>query len=289
MSNLYPRPQLAADLARKLLRTKSLDTQLLRGLFLPGPSRTGKTSFLLYDLMPALQKLGALVIYVDLLAQPNISPYHVACNAIRKTLKPHSPSGILDQFLRAIGIRDLKFNFNPETIGKNGGIALVEALMAIIDQSQTDVVLIVDDVQLTMTSDEEPLLLHELKEARDAINLRPETPGSFVFIGTGSPPALVNELRGRNNHAFYGATSLPYPVLGEDYVEFLLTSLEREGYSPLPNLEVATGVFKTLEHRPEAILKAFQQLLLHSAPYVNPNKAFPLIADDLRSPAAAMI
>jgi hypothetical protein len=286
MSNLYLRPQLAAELTRKLLRPSALDTQLRRGLFLPGLSRTGKTSFILHDLIPALQKQGAVVIYANLLSEPEVSPYLLVCNAIKETLKPHTPSSILDKFLHLVGVRSQKFKFNPDNIGRYDGVTLAEALMAIVDQGHTHVVLIVDEVQQTISTDEEQLLLHELKDARDAINLRQKTAGYFIFIGTGSPPALVNELRGRNNHAFYGATSLPYPVLEQDYVQFLLTSLEQEGYTNLPSLEVATETFRLLNHRPESILRAFQQLLLHSAPYANPNETFPAIANTLMSAGA---
>jgi hypothetical protein len=59
-------------------------------------------------------------------------------------------------------------------------------------------------------------MLLALKFARDAINPRPNTPGRFIFIGTGSHRALVSELTARRNQAFTGATSLPYPVLNDD-------------------------------------------------------------------------
>lgn len=287
MSDIYLRPQLATDLARKLLRPTYLDTRLRSGIFLPGESRTGKTSFLQHDLIPALQKVGAVVIYVDIMSNSEVSPYHLVCDAIKKTLahlKPYSP--VLNRFRRFLG---LKYSFKLETIGQDDGVTLAEALTAIVDQARADVVLIIDEVQWTITADEEQLLLNALKAARDAINLREETPGYFVFIGSGSPPALVNELRGRNNHAFYGVASIAYPVLEQDYVEFLLKSLAQEGYAHLPSLEVATEAFKTLGSRPETMLKALRQLLKDGAPSANPDADFLAIANDLRSPTATNV
>ena len=64
-----------------------------------------------------------------------------------------------------------------------------------------------------------------LKAARDAINPRPDTPGHFLFVGTGSHRALVGELTARRNQAFTGATSVAYPVLDKAYIAYLLDRL----------------------------------------------------------------
>ena len=66
MADIYRRPELAAQMAKQLLHPGVLDEGLRSGLFLSGLRRTGKTTFLLNDLIPALEKAGALVIYVDL-------------------------------------------------------------------------------------------------------------------------------------------------------------------------------------------------------------------------------
>ena len=50
----------------QLLKPGVLDEGLRSGLFLYGLRRTGKTTFLLNDLIPALEEAAALVIYVDL-------------------------------------------------------------------------------------------------------------------------------------------------------------------------------------------------------------------------------
>jgi len=55
MSHLYLRPQLAAEMAKQLLNPGILDEGLRSGLFLSGMRRTGKTTFLLNDLIPALE------------------------------------------------------------------------------------------------------------------------------------------------------------------------------------------------------------------------------------------
>ncbi|MBC7699847.1 hypothetical protein [Aquabacterium sp.] len=55
--------------------------------------------------------------------------------------------------------------------------------------------LIIDEVQHAMGSEDGDNMLLALKAARDEINLTPDTPGYFLFVGTGSHRARVRELR----------------------------------------------------------------------------------------------
>lgn len=91
-----------------------------------------------------------------------------------------------------------------------------DALTEVVDQAKTNVVLIVDEVQHAITTDDGQQMMLALKSARDAINPRPDIPGYFLFIGTGSHRAMVGEMTARRNQAFAGATNVPFPVLGND-------------------------------------------------------------------------
>ena len=86
MSSIYRRPLLAAQMAKQLLDPGVLDEGLRSGLFLSGLRRTGKTTFLVNDLIPALEEAGALVIYVDLWSNTQTSPAALVLAALRKTL-----------------------------------------------------------------------------------------------------------------------------------------------------------------------------------------------------------
>ena len=219
MSPIYRRPALAAQMAAQLLHPGVLDEGLRSGLFLSGLRRTGKTTFLINDLIPALEASGALVIYVDLWSDTQTSPAVLVHAAVRKTLAElQTPTSTLLQKLQRVRGADVggfgfKFGFKLDSVGTEGGPTLAHALTDVVDQAQADVVLIVDEVQHAITSDDGNQMLLALKSARDAINPRPGTPGHFIFIGTGSHRALVHELTARRNQAFSGATSVPYPVL----------------------------------------------------------------------------
>ncbi|MCL2875534.1 MAG: ATP-binding protein [Betaproteobacteria bacterium] len=253
-------------MARQLLRPSLLDVGLRSGLFISGARRTGKTTFLRHDLIPALQVLGAIVIYVDLWQDITASPAILMQDAIRRCLKDlQTPSSALLKRLSKLKSADitalgLKFAFDIDQVGEKFGVTLAQALTETVDLAKSDVVLVVDEVQQAVSTDEGRNMLFGLKAARDTINLRPQTEGHFIFIGTGSHRAMVNELTARNNQAFSGATSIAYPCLGEDYVAWLTGRLARQGFEPLPSLNAASEVFSMLGHKPEDFLRALRAL-----------------------------
>jgi hypothetical protein len=292
MSSIFQRPELAEEMANQLLNPGVLDEGLRSGLFLSGLRRTGKTTFLRSDLIPALEEAGALVIYVDLWSDTLANPATLVHDAIRKTLQElQTPgSGLLEVLKRVsgadVGAAGFKFGFKLDSIGNSGGPTLAQALTEVVDQAKTDLVLIIDEVQHAISSDDGNQLLLALKSARDAINPRPDTPGYFLFIGTGSHRAQVSELTAKRNQAFSGATSTAYPVLKGDYVEYLLNRLAATvKKEKLPSLEVAIEAFNTLGNRPEEMLKALRQLMQQEG---DPDLFLPVIASTLRSAAASI-
>jgi hypothetical protein len=289
MSSIFQRPELAEEMANQLLNPGVLDEGLRSGLFLSGLRRTGKTTFLRSDLIPALEEAGALVIYVDLWSDTLANPATLVHDAIRKTLQElQTPgSGLLKRVSGVdVGAAGFKFGFKLDSIGNSGGPTLAQALTEVVDQAKTDLVLIIDEVQHAISSDDGNQLLLALKAARDAINPRPNTPGYFLFIGTGSHRAQVSELTAKRNQAFSGATSTAYPVLKGDYVEYLLNRLAATvKKEKLPSLEVAIDAFNTLGNRPEEMLKALRQLMQQEG---DPDLFLPVIASTLRSAAASI-
>ncbi|SBO42638.1 AAA family ATPase [Cyanobium sp. NIES-981] len=294
MAAVFRRPALASELAGRLLRPGVLDEGLRSGLFLSGLRRTGKTTFLRTDLVPELEAQGAVVIYVDLWSDIKASPAALVYAAVRRVLKELATpaSAPLARLRRLRGLElggmGFRFGFQLEQLGEPGGASLAQALTEVVDQAKGDVVLIVDEVQQAITTEEGNQLLLALKAARDAINPRPETPGHFLFLGTGSHRALVGELTARRNQAFAGATSLPYPVLDQDYVRHVLQRLQDDAVQALPSEETAWKAFQTLGHRPEEFLRALQQLQLSSRgdSDLEPDELLPVIAATLRGSAA---
>ncbi len=288
--DLFHRTALAEKMAQQLLKPGLLDQGLRSGLFLSGLRRTGKTTFLRQDLIPALETMGAIVIYVDLWADTKADPATLVHAAIRKTLEElQSPaSGILGRLSRLkgldVGAAGMKFAFQLADVGAKGGTTLAQALTEVVDLAKTDVVLIVDEVQQALAGEDGAQMLLAIKAARDAINPRPDTPGHFIFIGTGSHRAQVVGMTLQGKHAFAGATSVEYPTLDQDYVDYVLKALQAEGVNTLPSPPVAFEAFNTLGRRPEELIRALRQL--QQAAPEDADRFLPVIASTLRTAAA---
>jgi hypothetical protein len=292
MSGIYSRPELAATMARQLIHPDTLNEGLRSGLFLSGQRRTGKTTFLRHDLIPALEGEGALVIYVDLWSDTQANPAQLVRDAIRQALEDLQTPGsaLLSRLGRIsgadVGVMGFRFGFKLDKLGQTGGPTLAQVMTELVDQAKRDVVLIIDEVQQAITTEEGNRLLLALKAARDAVNPRPGTPGHFLFIGTGSHRAMVSELTTRRTQAFNGATSIAFPVLGADYVRHLLRRLASDGATLLPSEAVAVDAFRTLGNRPEEMIKALRQLQWNLPAGSNPDDYLPIVAATLRSAAA---
>jgi hypothetical protein len=292
MAEVFRRPQLATELASRLLQPGVLDEGLRSGLFLAGMRRTGKTTFLRTDLVPELEARGAVVVYVDLWSDTRANPAVLVQSAVRQTLTelatPSSPLLARLRRLKGVDLGGLGFHFGfqLEQLGEKGGTTLAEAFTQVVDQSRADVVLIIDEVQQAISSEEGHQMLLALKAARDAINPRPDSPGHFLLLGTGSHRALVSELTARRNQAFAGATSLPSPLLDHTYVRHVLQRLAGEGMASLPSEGAAWAAFQALGHRPEEFLRALAQLRASAGGDLGPDQLLPVIATTLRGAAA---
>lgn len=292
MTQYFERPQLAAEMARQLLHPGMFDVALRSGLFISGQRRTGKTTFLQRDLIPALEAHGALVIYVDLWSDTKANPAQLVRGAIIQALhelqKPGSALlaklGKVKQLELAAGV--FKFGFKVESVGTAEGPTIAQVITELVDQAKRDVVLVVDEVQQAITTEDGSDLLLALKAARDAVNPRPETPGQFIFVGTGSHRAKVSELTTRRTQAFNGAVSIAFPTLGIEYVQFLLDLMSKSNAKQMPSIQAAFAAFQRLGHRPEEMLRALRQLQSPEFEGMDPDETLRTISATLRTAAA---
>lgn len=211
--------------------------------------------------------------------------------AIQKSLNAlQIPGSTILQKLKQVssfeaGAAGFKFGFKLADLGKEGGVSLAHAFTELIDQAQTSVVLIVDEVQHALGSAEGGNMLHALKATRDAINTRPDTPGYFLFLGTGSHRARVQELTIKGNQAFNGAVTHEFPVLGRDFIEYVLHRVKPQLGSKTPSAAVTEKAFKKMGSRPEELMKALH--VLRELPQgANADEHLPTIAQSLSAAAA---
>ncbi len=287
----FYRPQLALDMSDQLLQPKGLMKKVRSGLFLGGLRRIGKTTFLRGDLIPALEAQGAIVVYVDLWSNTAAKPSDLLLGAVRKTLAEMERAdskavGVLKRLKGVdLGAAGFKFGFSLAEIGKHEGNTLAGAFSELMRVARTDVVVIIDEVQHAMGSDDGDQMLLALKAARDEINLTPNTPGYFLFVGTGSHRARVRELTIKGKQAFNGALSEDFPVLEIDFVDWLLK--EADLGERMPTLAVAFDCFVRLGRRPEELMKALSALQLLPT-FVDADQDLRAITEGVRQSAASV-
>ncbi len=288
VEHLFHRSEYGEDMARQLLHPSGLQLQVRSGVFLSGIRRIGKTTFLKQDLIPALESMGALVIYVDLWADRSKSPASLVNDAVRTTLTQLTTpsSSLLSRFKGLnIGAAGLTFGFKLDTVGKADGATLAQAFTELVDKVKTDVVLIIDEVQQALGTEDGTNLLFALKAARDAVNTRPATPGYLLFVGTGSHKSLLADMATRRSHPFAGAVSTSYEPLGLEFIQWKKDQLAQVPSVKLPSLDVMFQGFMGVGQRPEELQNALIQLQSRSE---DPEVAFPIICATLASAAAEL-
>jgi len=288
----FHRPAIAVEMAQQLLHPRGLIKNNIRsGLFLGGLRRIGKTTFLRGDLIPALEAEGAIVVYVDLWSNTAARPTDLLLAAVRRTLqeleRPESKMvGVLRRLKGLdVGAAGFKFGFSLAELGRTEGNTLAGAFAELVSKARTDVVVIIDEVQHALSTEDGDNMLLALKAARDEINTRPDTPGHFLFIGTGSHRARVRELTIKGRQAFNGAMSEDFPVLEKDFVQWLLK--EADLGERAPSLDTAFECFTRLGRRPEELTKAL--VALQNMPsFSNADQDLRAITEGVRQSAAAV-
>ena len=245
----------------RLYAEEALDTSLGRsgGLFLAAPRRTGKSTFVRQDLVPALVAMGAEVIYVDLWVDKTKDPALLMANAIRAELKKED--GAITKLAHRAGLAKFSvgalgngLNFDLSQVGLSADATLADALMALSDANGQMMVFVIDEAQHAMTTTQGINALFALKAARDALNLAGR---GLQVIATGSNRNKLAMLVSGREQPFFGATMVDFPTLDRDYIAWVCERANI-GLDPAKTL----AVFKETGSRPEMLLPAIRTLRL---------------------------
>ena len=276
-SPYFRRPDYAEAIKDALLNPGPIQVGIQSGLFLSGIRRVGKTTFIKQDLIPAIEADGAIAIYVDLWADKAKSTTELVTETVKAVAQELATpgSGILGRLKGVnLGAAGFNFGFQIDSIGTKNGTTLGQVFQEITDLAHTDVVLIVDEVQQAMATEEGNNLLHALKAARDQVNLNPRRSGRLLIVGTGSHKSLVADMTSRRTQPFAGATYQDYAPLGDDFVEWIHKAMTAGPGYKIPDIAVMQDGFRTMGNRPEELLQAINVLQSNEH---DPNVAFPII------------
>lgn len=244
----YHRTELAARLS-KLIMQISVGSSASSGVFLAAPRRTGKSTFAREDLRPALEKAGAIVLYADLWQDLTKDPGLVIVEAIREAVGRND--GFITRLAKASGIDKVAvggLNFSLDKIGLGKDIDLTTALVALSDESQKLIVLMIDEAQHAITTEAGVAALFALKAARDELNSSRHH--GLRIVCTGSNRDKLAMLRNSKDQAFFGASMVPFPTLDQNYIDWLCANIDLP--SPLDPAEVFQ-LFKESGYRPELL------------------------------------
>lgn len=244
----YHRPELAARLSKLIIQI-SVGSSASSGVFLAAPRRTGKSTFAREDLRPALEKAGAIVLYADLWQDLTKDPGLVIVEAIREAVGRND--GFITRLAKASGIDKVAvggLNFSLDKIGLGKDIDLTTALVALSDESQKLIVLMIDEAQHAITTEAGVAALFALKAARDELNSSRHH--GLRIVCTGSNRDKLAMLRNSKDQAFFGASMVPFPTLDQNYIDWLCANIDLP--SPLDPAEVFQ-LFKESGYRPELL------------------------------------
>jgi hypothetical protein len=257
---LLRRHQLATALAQDLAGESLVDYS--SGMFLAAPRRTGKSTFLNNDFIPECVRRGWLPVYVDLWSDRDAAPAQLISGAIGTALARFE--GALARTAKKAGIdkinllRTLSWDFTRPQLP--AGTTLAQALAVLHQVSGQLVVLIIDEAQHALNSEDGLNAMFALKAARDHLN-RGDRPDGLRLVFTGSSRDKLANLVLKSKQPFFGASITPFPLLGREYVEFITALWNRRlADSNQFKVEDLAYAFELVGRRPEMLNKLLAEV-----------------------------
>jgi hypothetical protein len=257
---LLRRNQLANALAQDLAGESLVDYS--SGMFLAAPRRTGKSTFLNNDFIPECIQRGWLPVYVDLWSDRDAAPAQLISGAIGTALARFE--GALARTAKKAGIdkinllRTLSWDFTRPQLP--AGTTLAQALAVLHQVSGQLVVLIIDEAQHALNSEDGLNAMFALKAARDHLN-RGDRPDGLRLVFTGSSRDKLANLVLKSKQPFFGASITPFPLLGREYVEFITALWNRRlADSNQFKIEDLAYAFELVGRRPEMLNKLLAEV-----------------------------
>jgi hypothetical protein len=213
----YSRPDLAEQYCAALQGAGMLDVR--SGLFLAAPRRTGKSTFLREDLLPAFLKRQWVSVYVDLWTDRAADPGRLIAAAVKSTLAQYA--GAIAKPAKNSGLEKVSV-FGALTVNVNaldlpGNVTLADALEALHLAAKKPVAIIVDEAQQALSTQQGIDAMFALKAARDHLNQGVGQAQKLFLVFTGSNQDKLSRLVQKRTQPFFGCDITKFPLLGKGY------------------------------------------------------------------------
>lgn len=223
------------------------------GLFLAAPRRTGKSTFLRQDLVPAVEVRDWYPIYVDLWSDKSRNPAELIADAIAAELEKFAP--LPKRAIRALGFQKIGASGTTIDIGDgkaSGGLTIPIALEQLWKKAGKPIVLIIDEAQHALTTDEGQKALFALKAARDQLNQEAGKGLRLMLVMTGSSRDKLSFMVARKSQAFYGAEITHFPLLDDGFVDSFARNFNEQFSSQHKfSVDALKKTFELVGRRPE--------------------------------------
>jgi hypothetical protein len=254
------------DLAKNLcdsLEGKGL-TDARSGLFLAAPRRTGKSTFLREDLIPEIESRNWTAVYQDLWANKSRNPGSLIADAIKAKIAEHD--GLIAKVAKAAGMEKFNilhtFSFDLNKIGLPGGITLTEALEHLYKAAKKPIVVIIDEAQHAISTEDGTTSMFALKAARDQLNQGSQDPRLYIVF-TGSNRDKLAHLVLNRSQPFFGSRVTNFPLLNkaftDAYTDWVNQKLAPDNQFAKDDMFAA---FQLVGHRPEMLKSIVGEIAL---------------------------
>lgn len=241
-------------------------TNATSGLFLAGPRRVGKSTFLIEDLIPEAQKRCWVTIYVDLWANKLTDPALLITEAIKKSVT--TQKGKLSQLAKHVQLQKINILKTVEIDFKKPGlpdnITLADLLNDLVRLSNKPILLIIDEAQHALNTQQGINAMFSIKSARDQINISNKVP-DLMLVLTGSNRDKLAQLVIKKDQPFFGSDVTAMPLLGQDYTDFFTDKINK---SLATNNQFSKNsmweAFQLIGHRPEVLQQIVGQVAIRN-------------------------
>lgn len=262
---IFRRPALAERCCDSLEGIGLVDNR--QGLFMATPKRTGKSTFLREDLLPAMQQRGWRTIYLDLRASPSKDPAFLMMNAI--TAKMTAFAEVPNKISEAAGLENVDgcdiFIQSPPTSKSPDALALADALEILIERGKAPVAIVIDEVEQALSTPDGMNVMFTLKAAREYLNQGENQQQRLLMVLASSSHDKLAQLVRTHTQLFFGSQVTQFPLLGKDFTD---------AYTDYVNPKLAAShqfahadmfeFLKLIGHRPEMLKSIIGEIAINS-------------------------
>lgn len=225
------------------------------GLFLAGPRRVGKSTFLMEDLIPEAHKRRWVTVYIDLWANKLSDPAALIIETVKtsilslKSKLAKLATHVNVQKINMLGTLSIDF----KAPGLPDHVTLVDLLQHLAELAKKPILLIIDEAQHALSSQAGMNTMFAIKSARDQINTAAKAPG-LMLVFTGSNRDKLAQLVIKKDQPFFGSEVTAFPLLQRDYTDFFTDKVNQSlathnQFTP----ESTWEAFQLVGHRPEIL------------------------------------